>query len=131
MACSDDWFPLPTREMGLRSYISSSDYKDHRCLADQYPNGNHLNTTHYLLTCIYRHIKCEKGLANWPEKVIEKEELFIAEYGILHDYDTPLDPLQRERRKMLQKQAYGVREKYGIRFEDAFTQETIEAKYAP
>ena len=65
------------------------------------------------------------------EEEIEKEELFIAEYGTLHDYDTPLDPLQRERRKMLQKQAYGVREKYGIRFEDAFTQETIEAKYAP
>ena len=65
------------------------------------------------------------------EEEIEKEELFMTEYGTLHDYDTPLDPLQRERRMMLQKQAYGVREKYGIRFEDAFTQESIEAKYAP
>ena len=65
------------------------------------------------------------------EEEIEKEELFIAEYGTLHDYDTPLDPLQRERRKMLQKQAFAVREKLGIRFEDAFTQESIEAKYAP
>ena len=61
----------------------------------------------------------------------EEEKLFIAEYGSPYDIDTPLDSLQRERRKMLQKQAYGVREKYGIRFEDAFTQETIEAKYAP
>ena len=60
----------------------------------------------------------------------DEEKLLISEYGTLHDYDTPFDPLQRERRKMLQKQAYGVREKYGIRFEDAFTQETIEAKYA-
>jgi hypothetical protein len=32
---------------------------------------------------------------------------------------------------MLQKQAFAVQEKLGIRFEDAFTQETIEAKYAP
>jgi len=61
---------------------------------------------------------------------IQEEKLFIAEYGTLHDYDTPLEPLQRKRRKMLQKQAYGVRENYGIRFEDAFTQETIEAKCA-
>ena len=61
----------------------------------------------------------------------EEEELFIAEYGTLHDYDTPLDPLQRERCKMLQMQAYAVRETYGIRFEDAFLQETIEAKYVP
>ena len=65
------------------------------------------------------------------EEEIEKEELFMAEYGTLHDYDTPLDPLQRERRKMLQKQTFAVQEKLGIRFEDAFTQETIEAKYAP
>ena len=35
----------------------------------------------------------------------EKEKLFIAEYGNLYDNDTPLDPLQRERREMLQKQA--------------------------
>ena len=49
----------------------------------------------------------------------------------IDDYDTPLDPLQRERRKMLQKQAFAVQEKLGIRFEDAFTQESIEAKYAP
>jgi hypothetical protein len=31
----------------------------------------------------------------------------------------------------LTSQAYAVREKYGIRFEDEFTQETKEAKYAP
>ena len=61
----------------------------------------------------------------------EEEKLFITEYGTLHDYDTPLDPLQRERRKMLQKQAFAVQEKLGIRFEDAFTLESIEAKYAP
>ena len=34
-------------------------------------------------------------------------------------------------RKFLHQQAYEAREKYGIRFEDGFTQETIEAKYAP
>jgi len=35
----------------------------------------------------------------------EEEKLFIAEYGSPYDTDTPLDPLQRERREMLQKQA--------------------------
>ena len=31
----------------------------------------------------------------------EEEKLFIAEYGSPYDIDTPLDPLQRERRKMI------------------------------
>ena len=33
----------------------------------------------------------------------------------IDDYDPPLDPLQREHRKMLQKQVYEVRWKYRIR----------------
>jgi hypothetical protein len=60
-----------------------------------------------------------------------EEKLFIAEYGNLYDNDTPLDPLQMERREMLQKQAFAVREKYGIRFEDVFTQNGMDSKYGP
>ena len=61
----------------------------------------------------------------------EEEKLFIAEYGSPYDIDTPLDPLQRERWEMLEKQAYAIREKYGIRFEDVFTQNGMDSKYEP
>ena len=50
---------------------------------------------------------------------------------IPYDFDVPLDPLQKERQAMLKKQAFVAREKYGIRFEDTFTQEGMEGKYAP
>jgi hypothetical protein len=61
----------------------------------------------------------------------EEDKWFMSEYGAPYDFNPPLDPLQKERQTMLEKQAYVAREKYGIRFEDTFTQEGLEEKYAP
>ena len=59
----------------------------------------------------------------------EEEKLFMSEYGTPYDYYIPLDPLQKDRQRMLQKQAYDAQRKYGIRFENAFTQESMKGKY--
>lgn len=59
----------------------------------------------------------------------EEEKLFRSEYGDPYNFDIPLGLKQKERQGMLQKQAYGARRKYGIRFEDAFKQETKAEKY--
>ena len=60
----------------------------------------------------------------------EEEKLFRSEYGDPYNFDIPLGLKQKERREMLQKQAYDAQRKYGIRFEDAFKPDTIEQKYA-
>ena len=59
----------------------------------------------------------------------KEEKLFRSEYGDPYDFDIPLGSKQKERREILQKQAYDAQRKYGIRFEDAFTQESMKGKY--
>ena len=63
--------------------------------------------------------------------VTEEEKRYQAEFGALYDNDCPEGPKQKLRREALEKQAYEARKKYGIRFEDAFTAEGKEDKYAP
>ena len=57
-----------------------------------------------------------------------KKKLFRSGYGDPYNFDVPIGLKQLKRRKILQKQVYGARRNYGIRFEYASKQETKAEK---
>ena len=62
---------------------------------------------------------------------IAEQELYRDEYGDMADIKIKPDLKQKLRQEALEKQANSARSEYGIKFEDVFWPESIEAKYAP
>jgi hypothetical protein len=62
---------------------------------------------------------------------IEEQEIYRDENGDLKDMEIKSDLKQKLRQETLEKQAQLARSEHDIRFEDVFSLESIEAKYAP